>query len=539
MGKADPASKACADGKSGFLLLFFSVVLVFTFRVAFGETYYVDATRGSDAADGLSPATAWQSISKVNAGTFKPGDSILFKRGETWREELKVPGSGNAQAHFTFGAYGEGPRPIISGADLVAEWTNDGPHRWKATAKPQPHIVLFDRAKGKKENSKDKLNAAGEWYWTDGTLYIYSESEPGETYTSPGIEAGVRDTCIDLNDKNYVTFDNLHLYGANDESWRGVITDWYSGNVPRAGLTVSNCEIACGADEGIRLALANPAARFTGIKIFNNSIHHFDSNQAWGIHLFEGNGKGAEFNCDIYNNTIYNCYQGIRVQGARNSRIHENEFYNNGRECDILPGPRVSNIEIYRNYHHDSTGEAVWIGTSDIENVSVYYNVVCGLTALVAYVVDQGAKNVSFYNNTIYGCENSAFCIGNSGRVTGVVMKNNLVYTVGIGSNVEYRHDSRFISENNCWDPDSSFWDADARTTRDWAYWTGTLGHDAHGLYEVAGMKAPEKGDFTLRPGSPCIDAGADVGLRKDHAGNKVPQGDGVDIGAFEYSSPD
>ena len=55
-----------------------------------GRTYYVDATGGSDNNDGTG--APWQTVAKVNATTFQPGDSILFKRGETWTgTRLLVP----------------------------------------------------------------------------------------------------------------------------------------------------------------------------------------------------------------------------------------------------------------------------------------------------------------------------------------------------------------------------------------------------------------------------------------------------------------
>ena len=54
-------------------------------------TYYVDQTGGSDAAAGTSEGTAWKTIAKVNAGSYNPGDEILFKAGETWNETLKKP----------------------------------------------------------------------------------------------------------------------------------------------------------------------------------------------------------------------------------------------------------------------------------------------------------------------------------------------------------------------------------------------------------------------------------------------------------------
>lgn len=42
-------------------------------------------------------------------------------------------------------------------------------------------------------------------------------------------------------------------------------------------------------------------------------------------------------------------------------------------------------------------------------------------------------------------------------------------------------------------------------------------------------------GDFHLQSGSPAIDAGAPLGYSRDFDGHKVPNGDGPDLGAFEY----
>ncbi|NUO79284.1 hypothetical protein HUU05_04340, partial [candidate division KSB1 bacterium] len=45
------------------------------------------------------------------------------------------------------------------------------------------------------------------------------------------------------------------------------------------------------------------------------------------------------------------------------------------------------------------------------------------------------------------------------------------------------------------------------------------------------------KHDFRLQPRSPGIDAGVALGFTEDCDGNLVPQGQQVDIGAFEYQS--
>ena len=60
-----------------FLLL--TVVLVLSSAAASADTYYVDSINGSDSCTGLSPESAWKSLSKVNTTPFSPGDSILLK----------------------------------------------------------------------------------------------------------------------------------------------------------------------------------------------------------------------------------------------------------------------------------------------------------------------------------------------------------------------------------------------------------------------------------------------------------------------------
>src|SRR5512140_785010 len=65
-----------------------SLMLAHAAPAAAQTTYYVDP-QGNDRYDGRSPGGAWQSIRQVNRVRFDPGDRVLFKRGEAWREELR------------------------------------------------------------------------------------------------------------------------------------------------------------------------------------------------------------------------------------------------------------------------------------------------------------------------------------------------------------------------------------------------------------------------------------------------------------------
>lgn len=85
-------------------------------------TYYVE-NGGNDGAAGTTPGAAWATISKVNGESYSAGDEILFNRGDVWREQLTIPSAGSADNPLTFGAYGSGDLPKITGTDLLTTWT--------------------------------------------------------------------------------------------------------------------------------------------------------------------------------------------------------------------------------------------------------------------------------------------------------------------------------------------------------------------------------------------------------------------------------
>ena len=89
------------------------------------ETYYV-SNRGDDANSGLSPNAPWRSLKRATRDPLPPGSTLLLERGSVFRETLRVPSSGEDGLPLTFAAYGEGERPIISGADAVSAWQTFG-----------------------------------------------------------------------------------------------------------------------------------------------------------------------------------------------------------------------------------------------------------------------------------------------------------------------------------------------------------------------------------------------------------------------------
>jgi parallel beta-helix repeat protein len=111
-------------------------------------SHFVDANDGNDANDGLSPATAWKTVSKVNGVRLSPGDAVLFKRGQTFYGALTVNQSGTSANPITFGAYGSlSTRPVISGFETLSHWVAVEPGIFEAACvdcKKTAEVVTVD-----------------------------------------------------------------------------------------------------------------------------------------------------------------------------------------------------------------------------------------------------------------------------------------------------------------------------------------------------------------------------------------------------------
>ena len=75
--------------------------------------YYIDATAGRDANDGATPATAWQTLAKVN-GRRSAGQRALLQGGRRLDGALAPKGSGSAAAPIVVDQFGTGAKPRIA-----------------------------------------------------------------------------------------------------------------------------------------------------------------------------------------------------------------------------------------------------------------------------------------------------------------------------------------------------------------------------------------------------------------------------------------
>src|SRR5262249_2965481 len=83
--------------------------------------HYIDSAAGNDTADGATPATAWKSLTPVDATTFRPGDHICFKAGSPFTGQLHPLGSGTAAASIVIDQYGTGAKPRFNAGGGVLD----------------------------------------------------------------------------------------------------------------------------------------------------------------------------------------------------------------------------------------------------------------------------------------------------------------------------------------------------------------------------------------------------------------------------------
>jgi hypothetical protein len=88
--------------------------------------YYVDDVKGNDSADGHTIGTAWKSLTKVNSAVLGPNTSVRFRRGGSWRGQLKIQ-SGSSAGAILYDDYGTGPSRF-----LLVSVVKKMPSDWKA-----------------------------------------------------------------------------------------------------------------------------------------------------------------------------------------------------------------------------------------------------------------------------------------------------------------------------------------------------------------------------------------------------------------------
>ena len=209
------------------------LVVVLLPYLSFGTNYYIDFSDGDDANSGTSLSTPWKSVSKVNNGIFLPGDSILFKRNEIWREQLIIPSSGEQDNPIVYGAYGEGNKPLFLGSDAknsMNDWTFLGANKWATAVGSFPKLrwrsvgfMLLGEEKqenvGKWVAIEADLDMEREFWWEEANerVILYSpQGNPASVFSN--IEIAHRHSCILLENKEHLVIQDLAFKYSNNSA---------------------------------------------------------------------------------------------------------------------------------------------------------------------------------------------------------------------------------------------------------------------------------------------------------------------------------
>ncbi|MFJ3956698.1 right-handed parallel beta-helix repeat-containing protein [Arthrobacter sp. NPDC090010] len=495
-------------------------------QAASAATYYVDPT-GSDAADGLSPGTAWKSLSKVSAQTLNPGDHVLFKAGGQWSGQLATRGSGTEAAPIVVGSYGSGVKPRLDGGGVVdatvkvanqhditvsgLEVTNTG-----SGVTPRIGIQVTAGDYG----PVDRVSVTGNY------VHDIQGATSGNDSSNPSV-GGIIVSALGSATPTY--YRNLTISGnevANSRSY-GIVT--WSSWMQREGWN------------DLWDFMPVPAGGYrawtpsTGVVVSGNTVHDIS---AGGITVMQA--QGARIDHNRVDKTAQNHGNvGIWWAGADDTVVEYNEVSGtkywglasdgNGFDADAS----VHRSVVQYNYSHDNEGGffiAVSTGTGPAE-ATIRYNVSQGDGNQI-FALSTNAKNIDIYNNTIW-TPLTSFIANNPDHaqfsmvkvwntsVSNVSFRNNIIYN---GANLAYR-DSDAVSY------DRNFYQSGPIPTRERAPLSGTAGLSAPG----AAASINQLSGYTPTSGSPVVGQGLDIPLDggRDVRGTPLPSGM-VDLGAVQ-----
>lgn len=323
----------------------------------------------------------------------------------------------------------------------------------------------------------------------------------------------------------------LSLNGQSKQDFSSVVYDGTQANRAVSIFNSNNININSCVVDGHNLSVWYVGAlceiqNASFIRFYNNNFVA-GGNSGGGIN-FE---KGCH-DCSISGGIIsgQNVY-GIQCYGSDISQKCYNLIFSNIQITDcakdgINIGWWSDNIVVERILARDNVNYGIIMDSAvlgcEVRNCICdgnLYNIGCGGG-------NQGkTRNVNFYHNTLIN--GIGFRINVDSGVENIQFKNNIVKTSG---NNSIDVPAGVTLDYNCYfDTTGSYSFVYGGVTYHSLYdYQMATGQDSHSITVDPNLNA----DYTLRSDSPCINAGADVGVTMDYAGNKrgVP-----DIGAYEF----
>jgi parallel beta-helix repeat protein len=373
---------------------------------------------GDDSNDGRSHATAWASISKVNAFSFSAGDSVLFLEGGTWKgKRLYVDWSGTSTAHAVVGAYHldngtpkrgfKTARPVIDGEDLI-------PTRYEA-------MVFVAGSRVRVENLA-VLNS-------EGRGVVFAEGLAGQAaglYVSNTYDCGIVFIEVDdalIEDNHVLESDREKLEDGKD--WCSAIAVVRSD---RALIRRNLVERSYG--EGIN---SNYGSRDTVI----------EDNRVFGVRavgIYADSSPNTTIRRNIVLGTTNSKYWRYTKTTGPGIVLNGEPYSHVAGGGSLADSVQSTNVRIYDNLvAFTGAGVAIWGGlpNSSFSNTSIYNNTFVD-NGTQFLTVGEAMPNSVFANNILLSLSEGTADV--SGSSSGLTTRNNY-YSKGDPGGI-YSHSS-------------------------------------------------------------------------------------------------
>jgi PKD repeat protein len=353
-----------------------------------GTTYYVDATSGNDANDGLAPTSAWRTVAKAFSSGVKTNSQVLFRRGQTHTStgttRIGVAGPG------ILGAYGTGSKPV-----LRITSTTGG-------------IQLFQ----------------SNWRLMD--LEIRGDASSGTVAVTGIGGSGTH------NDNLYLRL-TARLVRTSFQSYYS--SDWWDN--PHSGNVIADCEV--GDTNQTAVYMGGQRLAVLGTTIEDDSTTH--CLRVWQMH------KGVISNCVIRRPSAtrhaikLHCSPDWQDGALETKFVTINDNIIRGRSWAVSIGPQdsqndehISQIVFERNVTEGDPAKSVDV-MINARNVTIRNNLFIGTGASGTYRavtiarrgIEPTPRYVDVYNNTMYRADAGNFwMVSVNSTCADVNVKNNL-----------------------------------------------------------------------------------------------------------------
>ncbi|MGB5107335.1 MAG: hypothetical protein WBP42_11550 [Candidatus Zixiibacteriota bacterium] len=521
-------------------IIWLLAILLLLCPQVFGTTYYVTKA-GSDSNDGLSWATAWLTVNKVNT-TIVAGDEVRFGTGR-WLGTSLLPPTGGTVTDTTIYACSTRTidtrgRAVISGGESVTGWTLYTGNIWEVPWAPA--AGYYDAGDGDKSytlTQNDSLlnpqlalvdvNAPGEFFHNASTNRIYAYLWDAGNPTTKSMVASARPAFWVKS----VNTDYIYCYGIDFRMGKGgtvFFEDVSSLNSDH--VTFEQCNIT----RVSFLQNENPAVIFVRGNFTNPSYDSTNINDYVRYLSFKACSIGVA--TAEPTNVLAHRGSGAILYDATNVFWDGCAFYDlpgDGAEsknsyASCSPGCIYQQVTI-RNSTFNRLGGVAYNCYTKGDNDSLYGNTVTDAFALFAYGGNTGipaSQHLYVCNNSVYKTVNlwhmePPYASGGIGKVKYNAMYDRLsdaeiATKYGSGSVMEgIVRDYRFMTivsslasfslicdSNIYFDPSVSFSAAYPLygATYNFSQWN-SAGFDLRSSTSNPGFNNPAAGDFS-RPSS-------------------------------------